>query len=123
MIDPDGPALPSPQQIAALRIFIDGRTYAALGATIRLPDDPPLAPGSGLARAKEVNGAFFSLIARLTELLQAELKSGDRGEVAAVLWELLLHSVQPWAEEPGLPDELRVAVSGALPENAWPAPE
>jgi hypothetical protein len=84
VIDPDGPALPNPQQAAALRNLIEGRTYAALGATIRLPDDPALAPGSGLARAKGVNGAFFSLIARLTDLLQAELRSGDCGEVAAV---------------------------------------
>lgn len=71
-----GIVLPSPQQVAELRTFIDGRTYAALGVTIRLPDDPPLAPGSGLVRAKEVRGAFFSQVARLAELLQAELRSG-----------------------------------------------
>ena len=123
MIDPDSPALPSPQQVAALRNFIDGRTYAALGATIRLPDDPPVAPGSGLARAKEVSGAFFSLVARLAELLQAELGSGDREEVAAVLWELMLRSARPWAEEPGLSDDLRAAISGSLSESGRPAPE
>ena len=86
----DGPGLPHPGQVAALRDFIDGRTYAAVGATVRLPDDPPLAAGSGLARAKEVSGAFFSLVARLAELLQAELRAEVPGEVAAVLWELML---------------------------------
>ena len=123
VIDPDGPALPSLQQVAALRTFIDGRTYAALGATIRLSDDPPLTPGSGLARAKEINGAFFGVIARLAELLQAELRAGDRGEVTAVLWGLMLRSARPWADEPALSAELRVAVSGPRAERAEPAPE
>lgn len=44
--------------MAALRSFVDGRTYDAAGATIRLPDDPPLVPGSqdGLAVPAQVSG-------------------------------------------------------------------
>lgn len=113
MIESNGPALPSPQQVAALRSFIDGRTYIAVGATIRLPDDPPLTPGSGLARAKEVSSAFFGLVARIAGLLQAELKTDSSGDVAVVLWDLLLHSARPWATESEVPDDLREVLIAA----------
>ena len=104
--------MPSPQQVAMLRTFIDRRTYAAAGEFIRLPGVPVPQPGSGPARAREVNGAFFSLVHHLSLALCAQLRAEPVGPGAGVLWDALCCAARPWCEEPDFPADLRDVVAG-----------
>ncbi|MEU7297678.1 hypothetical protein AB0A76_31530 [Streptomyces exfoliatus] len=104
-------SLPTWDQVAALRNFIDGRTYAAAAPTIRLNGEPPHAPASGLARVAEVNGALYAVTCHLCRQLYDELESGRPGPVAHASWDALLTITATWREDPELP----TWVSGLLP--------
>ncbi|WP_053846125.1 hypothetical protein [Streptomyces sp. NRRL B-24085] len=103
--------LPTRDQVAALRDFIDGRTYAAAAVTIRLKGEPPHAPGSALARVAEVNGALYDVTCRLYRRLYEQLDSGHPGPVAQASWDALLTIAAAWREDPELPSW----VNGLLP--------
>ncbi|MGW4271058.1 hypothetical protein ACWEGQ_01500 [Streptomyces seoulensis] len=103
--------LPTRDQVAALRDFIDGRTYAAAAPTIRLNGEPPHVPGSALARVAEVNGALYDVTSHVCRRLYDELKSGHPGPIAQASWDALLTITAAWREDPELP----AWVNGLLP--------
>ncbi|MGW3404373.1 hypothetical protein [Streptomyces zhihengii] len=96
-------SLPTWDQVVALRDFIHGRTYAAMAPTIRLHGEPPHAPGSGLARVTEVNGALYEVTSHLCQRLYDELENGVPGPVADAFWDALLTIMAAWREDPELP--------------------
>ncbi|MFE1907669.1 hypothetical protein ACFW96_28940 [Streptomyces gardneri] len=95
--------LPTWDQVAALRDFINGRTYAAAAPTIRLSGEPPHTPGSALARVAEVNGALYEITSFLCRRLYDELEAGRPGSIAGTLWDALLTVTAAWHEDPELP--------------------
>ena len=104
-------ALPSPKQVAALRDFIHSRSYQAIAATLRLPDDPPLPAGSPLARTSEVNQSLFDLVAKLSQSLLMDLRAEEPSPISDTLWRLLLQAAKPWRNDPDLPAGVREAVA------------
>ena len=100
-------SLPTWDQVAALRDFIHGRTYAAAAPTIRLNGEPPHAPGSDLARVAEVNQALYQVTSHLCSKLYAELEAGSPGPLAAASWEAIVSIAEVWREDPELPDWVR----------------
>ncbi|MFB6831119.1 hypothetical protein [Streptomyces hydrogenans] len=104
-------SLPTWDQVATLRDFIHGRTYAAAVPIIRLNGEPPHAPGSALARVAEVNGALYEVTSHLCRRLYDELESGHPGPIAHASWDALLTITAAWHEDPELPDW----VNGLLP--------
>jgi hypothetical protein len=96
-------SLPTWDQVVALRDFIIGRTYAAAAPTIRLNGEPPHAPGSGLTRVAEVNGALYEVTSHLCRRMHDELENGAPGPTADANWEALLTITAAWREDPELP--------------------
>ncbi|WP_085214341.1 hypothetical protein [Streptomyces sp. Amel2xC10] len=97
-------SLPMWDQVAALRDFIHGRTYAAAVPTIRLNGEPPHAPDSALARVAEVNQALYQVTSHLCSRLYAELETGRPGPLAKASWQALVSIAEVWREDPELPD-------------------
>ncbi|GAA3043773.1 hypothetical protein GCM10017562_75390 [Streptomyces roseofulvus] len=95
--------LPTWEQVAALRDFIHGRTYAAAATTIRLNGEPPPAPGSALARVSEVNGALYEVTSQLCRRLYGELENAAPGPVVDASWDALLTITAAWRDDPELP--------------------
>ncbi|MEU0597492.1 hypothetical protein ABZ484_04430 [Streptomyces sp. NPDC006393] len=104
-------SLPTWDQVAALRDFIDGRTYAAAVPTIRLNGEPPHVPNSALARVAQVNGALYEVTSHLCRRLYDELESGHPGPIAQASWDALLTITAAWRDDPELPGW----VNGMLP--------
>ncbi|MGW8364206.1 hypothetical protein ACWGK1_27000 [Streptomyces wedmorensis] len=96
-------SLPTWDQVDVLRSFIQGRTYAAAAPTIRLNGEPPHAPGSGLARVTEVNGALYDVTSHLCRRMYDELESGAPGPIADASWGALLTIAAAWKDDPELP--------------------
>ncbi|MFI1811289.1 hypothetical protein ACH414_13300 [Streptomyces sp. NPDC020422] len=96
-------SLPTWDQVATLRDFIHGRTYAAAVPIIRLNGEPPHAPGSALARVAEVNGALYEVTSHLCRRLYDELESGHPGPIAHASWDALLTITAAWRDDPELP--------------------
>ncbi|MEY9988539.1 hypothetical protein ABIE67_000571 [Streptomyces sp. V4I8] len=100
-------SLPTWNQVAALRDFIHGRTYAAAAPTIRLNGEPPHAPDSDLARVAEVNEGLYQVTSHLCSCLYAELETGRPGPLAAASLEALISIAEVWREDPELPVWMR----------------
>ncbi|MFJ4714118.1 hypothetical protein [Streptomyces sp. NPDC088785] len=112
-------ALPTREQLRALRDFVHGRSHSAGSVAIRLPGEPFHPADSGVADAARAAGAVYDVTNVLCRRLLTELDTGQPGAAAEVLWDALIATAGAWRDAPNMPTELRKLVADAGLRQAW----